>query len=56
MGKVDCMSKAEIYRRMERFQADSTSAFSWKMFEELVGCRRASLETCSFTGLSQCQK
>ena len=31
------MPKAEIYRRMDRFQADGKSAFSWNMFSELAG-------------------
>ena len=43
MGKIECMTKAEIYRRMDRFQADSSSAFSWKMFSELVGVSESHL-------------
>lgn len=37
MAQIEVMSKAEIRRQMERFQADSTSPFSWAMLGELTG-------------------
>lgn len=33
----DVLSKAELYRRMDRFQADSNSPISWRFLAELVG-------------------
>ena len=33
----DVLPKAELYRRMDRFQADSNSPISWKFLAELVG-------------------
>jgi len=33
----DVLPKAELYRRMDRFQADSNSPISWRFLAELVG-------------------
>ena len=37
MSRLKAMTKDEIYRQMDRFQADDKSPFSWAMLGELTG-------------------
>lgn len=45
----DVLSKAELFRRMDRFQADSYSPISWRFLGELTGYNPAYLKTIFVT-------
>jgi hypothetical protein len=40
---MSVLTNAELFRRMERFQADANSPWSWKMLAELVGLSETTL-------------
>jgi AraC-like DNA-binding protein len=40
---MDVLTNAELFRRMERFQADDKSPWSWAMLAELVGMHETTL-------------